>query len=451
MKRNRKIAIGAMLGAALLLPVPLASVGANAQVPQIDQLLRPNVMVIVTDDQREGLKVMDKTRAAFADDGVLYDNAFVTTPLCCPARASIMTGRYVHNHGVMSNGEEDWKDLDHTQTLQAHLHDAGYKTALFGKFLNHWPVTMDPPNFDEWALLPDVTGRLGYYGSDWNVNGSIEKIERYSTRYLSDTTVDFIETQEAADTEPWYVYLATGAAHRSFVAEPKYADAAVPRWSGNAAVFERNKSDKPSYVRNADFTFAEGKTLRKKQFRTLMSVDDMVGRIVSTIESLGEDTLILFTSDSGYMWGEHGLANKQVPYQQSIENVMWLRWPGHATGTTDERIVSNVDIAPTIAAATGITIQTDGHDLMDASWSRDRILLEYFGDDHAPTIPLWASTWTPEGQYIEYYSAAGDLIDREYYDLMADPWQLTNLKSPPDPSWRTRLSADRSCSGPTCP
>jgi arylsulfatase A-like enzyme len=362
-----------------------------------------------------------------------------------------MTGRYVHNHGVMSNGEQDWKDLDHSQTIQAYLDEQGYHTALFGKLMNHWPIEMDPPNFDEWALLPDVTGRLGYYGSDWNVNGTIKKIARYSTRYLADTTVGFIENREAADDDPWYVYLATGAAHRSFVAEPKYETAPVPRWKGNPAVFEKNKSDKPSYVRNADVTFKEGRSLRKRQFRTLMSVDDMVGRIVSTVETLEEDTLILYTSDSGYMWGEHGLANKQVPYEQSIENVMWLRWPGHTSGTADDRLVSNVDIVPTIAAAAGFSVESDGRDLLDDSWTRDRILLEYFGDDNAPSIPRWASTWTTSGQYIEYYRANGELLDREYYDLIADPWQLRNLRSPPDATWATRLASDRQCSGVTCP
>jgi arylsulfatase A-like enzyme len=451
MKSMRKrVAVGAVV-AAICVPVTLVSLTACAQTQVLDEPTKPNVIVIVTDDQREGLEVMPKTSAAFADDGTYYSNAFVTTPLCCPARASIMTGKYVHNHGVLSNGERDWKDLDHSETIQRYLRDAGYRTALFGKFLNHWPVEMDPPNFDEWALLPDVTGRLGYYGSDWNINGTINKISRYSTRYLSDTTVSFIEDQEASDDQPWYVYLATGAAHRSFVAEPKYADAPVPGWDGNPAVFEQDKSDKPSYVRNAGLTFREGKAARKKQLRTLMSVDEMIGRIVETVDSLREDTLILFTSDSGYMWGEHGLSNKQVPYVQSIEDVMWLRWPDHATGTQDERIVSNVDIVPTIAAAAGLSLSTDGRDLLDDSWDRDRILLEYFGDDNAPTIPRWASTWTPDGQYIEYYSPTGAVVDREYYDLIADPWQLTNLKSPPDPTWRTRLTADRGCSGATCP
>lgn len=449
MPRNRKWTQGLLLAGVLCLPVPLASVRAAAQTPALDPP-KPNVIVIVTDDQREGLEVMPKTRAAI-DEGRAYPRSFVTTPLCCPARASIMTGLYVHNHGVMSNGEQDWKDLDHSETIQRYLHDAGYRTALFGKFLNHWPVSMNPPNFDEWALLPDVTGRLGYYGSDWNLNGTVRKISRYSTDFLADTTVSFIQGQEETEDDPWYVYLATGAAHRSFVAEPKYANAPVPRWKGNPAVFEKNKKDKPSYVRNADFTFAEGKSVRTKQYRTLMSVDDMIGQIIATIDSLDEDTLILFTSDSGYAWGEHGLTNKQVPYEESIANVMWLRWPSHASATTDTRIVSNVDIAPTIAAAAGLTLTADGRNLLDESWTRDRMLLEYFGDDHAPSIPRWASTWTPEGQYVEYYGASNEVTFREYYDLIGDPWQLRNLKAPPNGTWRSRLTADRQCSGATCP
>lgn len=443
--------MAAVVSAAILLPLAVIGGGAQAQVPLLDQAAKPNVIVIVTDDQREGLQVMDKTQAAMVDEGRTFENAFVTTPLCCPARASIMTGRYVHNHGVMSNGEDDWRDLDQSQTVQAYLDAAGYRTALFGKFLNHWPVRTDPPHFDEWALLPDVTGRLGYYGSNWNVDGTIKKISRYSTTYLSDKTVGFIQDQETTDDEPWYVYLATGAAHRSFVAEPRYADAPVPRWRGNPAVFEKDTSDKPAYVRKADFTFEEGRAIRKRQFRTLMSVDDMVARIIDTVDSLGEDTLILYTSDSGYMWGEHGLAHKQVPYEQSVANMMWIRWAGRTAGTTDDRIVSNIDIVPTIASAAGLSIGTDGRDLLDESWTRDRMLLEYFGDDNAPGIPRWASTWTPEGQYIEYYGPGGDLIDREYYDLLVDPWQLKNLDRPPDTTWGARLAADRRCSEATCP
>lgn len=451
LRGRRKTVRSCVAAMTLLLPAPLASRTAVAQDP-LDQLSAPpNVIVIVTDDQRGGIEVMPQTERRFVDEGRNYPNALVTTPLCCPARASIMTGRYVHNHGVLSNGEDDWADLDHEQTIQHHLDQAGYHTALFGKFLNHWPIQSRPPGFDEWALLPDVTGRLGYYGSEWNVNGDIRRIHRYSTDYLADKASAFINARESADDEPWYMYIATGAAHRSFVAEPDYADAPVPRWRGNPAVFEKDRSDKPSYVRNSHHTFEEGRLVRKKQFRTLMSVDDMVGRVLSTTESLGEDTLTIYISDSGYMWGEHGLANKQVPYEESVAIPMWLRWPDNVPESSDERIAANIDVAPTIAAAAGITMDTDGRDLLDSSWARDRLLLEYFGDDNAPSIPLWSSTWTPDGQYIEYYSASGNVIDREYYDLIADPWQLRNVGSPPDTTWRTRLTTDRQCSGTTCP
>ena len=435
----------------LLLPAPLVTRTAGAHTPLDQPVDKPNVIVIVTDDQRGGIEVMPETERRFVDEGRSYPNALVTTPLCCPARASIMTGRYVHNHGVLSNGEDDWRDLDHDQTIQHLLHEAGYHTALFGKFLNHWPIQSAPPGFDEWAVLPDVTGRLGYYGSEWNVNGDIKRVHRYSTDYLTDKATRFISDRETTDDEPWYMYIATGAAHRSFVAEPAYSDAPVPRWRGNPAVFEKDRSDKPSYVRSSHHSFKEGQQVRKKQFRTLMSVDDLVGRVVAATESLAEDTLMIYVSDSGYMWGEHGLANKQVPYEESVAIPMWLRWTDDVAGSSDDRIASNIDIAPTIAAAAGVTIDADGKDLLDPSWARDRLLLEYFGDDNAPSIPRWASTWTRDGQYVEYYNASGDVIDREYYNLLVDPWQLSNAGSPPDSTWRARLTADRQCSETTCP
>lgn len=443
--RNGGLLLAAAALPLLLLPGP--SAGQIGQVPG----QRPNVIVIVTDDQREGLEVMPSTNELFVEEGVDFPNAFVTTPLCCPARASIMTGRYVHNHGVLSNGENDWRDLDESDTIQAKLDSAGYRTALLGKFLNHWPTTRVPEHFDEWWLLPDVVGRTGYYGATWNVNGSLQKIDTYSTTYLRRNAVEFIESSESVDNDPFYMYIAVAAAHRSFVPEPRYEGAPVPRWEGNPAVFETNKRDKPAYVRHSDFSFKEGKRRRAAQFRTLMSVDDMVGAINNALEANGEqNTLAILVSDSGYLWGEHGLTNKQVPYEQSVKMPMMLRWPGHGPDD-DERLVTNVDIAPTIYAAAGVSGATDGRNLLDRTWNRDRIHLEYFGDPNAPAIPRWASTWTPSGQYVEYYGQGASPSFIEYYDLFGDPWQLRNIKAAPNNTWATRLRADRSCSGSSCP
>jgi arylsulfatase A-like enzyme len=216
-------------------------------------------------------------------------------------------------------------------------------------------------------------------------------------------------------------------------------------------VFEKDRSDKPSYVRNGSFSYKEGRARRAAQMRTLMSVDDMVEAIFTALEAAGEEnTLVIFVSDSGYLWGEHGLTNKQVPYEESIRMPMMLRWPGHASGP-DDRLVTNVDIAPTIYAAAGISSTTDGRDLLDSSWTRDHIHLEYFGDPNAPSIPRWASTWTPGGQYVEYFGAGAAVTFREYYDLTTDPWQLRNVRRPPDDSWALRLEADRRCVGTSCP
>ncbi|MGH2756569.1 MAG: sulfatase family protein [Actinomycetota bacterium] len=441
-------AIVALLGIA----ASITMVGATAAPTIPLQATTPNIILIVTDDQRDGLGVMPTTRRLFVDEGKNFPRAFVTTPLCCPARASIMTGRYVHNHGVLSNGVDDWEQFVESDSIQAQLQGAGYRTALFGKLLNHWPQSRDPAHFDTWALLPDVAGRTGYYGATWNLDGEQKKVNTYSTSFLEQKATSFIGSSEVDDAKPFYMYIATAAAHRSFVPEPKYEGASVPRWRGNRAVFEKDRSDKPSYVRNASFSFADGKARRAAQLRTLMSVDDMIEGIFEALEAAGEqDTLVIFVSDSGYLWGEHGLTNKQVPYEESIRMPMMLRWPGHSSGA-DDRLVTNVDIAPTIYAAAGVSKATDGRDLLDLSWTRDHIHLEYFGDPNAPSIPRWFSTWTPEGQYVEYFGAGAAVTFREYYDLITDPWQLENLKRPPDASsWELRLNADRRCVETSCP
>jgi len=162
-----------------------------------------------------------------------------------------------------------------------------------------------------------------------------------------------------------------------------------------------------------------------------MSIDDLVQRLYNKMTLLDErrTTLAFFLSDNGYLWGQHGLINKRYPYSRSIRIPMFARWPGHLRpGRIDARMVANVDLAPTILQAAGLRPDPahpmDGRSLL-APHRRDRMLLEYFDDDTIAT-PTWASTVTPSEQYIEYYEGDGQVKFREYYDLLSDPYQLSN-------------------------
>lgn len=437
----------------LLLLLTAATPNDSLNLAPLEPGSPPNILLILTDDQREGLEVMPSTQNLFGTQGRTFTNAFATTPLCCPSRSSILTGKYAHNHGVRSNGLDDWRALDHSTTIERYLHDAGYRTAIYGKFLNNWPVRKDPPYFDSWAVIPKVFGRRAYYDSEWNVNGRVKRVGTYATHFIQSKGLRFLQTSESNDAQPWFLFLSLTAPHAEFTPEPIYENAPVPKWDGNPAVSESDRSDKPAYVRAFNETLKEGAAARRGQLRTLMSVDDLVEQVLGELDTLGEDnTLAIYLSDNGYFWSEHKLPAKGAPYLQSVRVPLFLRWEEQINGSSlDERLVANIDVAPTIMAAAGLSFAADGRDLLDTTWSRDRMLLEYWIDPYSPTIPRWASTLTGSGQYIEYYNDAGDMSFREFYDLKADPWQLTNLRKPPDASWADRLQRDRRCAQSTCP
>src|SRR5918996_113082 len=177
----------------------------------------PNVLVIVTDDQRTGTMVaMPKTLQWLGNGGVTFDQAYVTTPSCCPSRASIFSGRYVHNHGVRQQGLGS--NLDQRTTLQRYLRDAGYRTAMAGKFLNRWPLDRPPPYFDRFA---QANG--GYYDQVWDVDGWVRRVPDYSTSFIGDRALEYLAGFERDDARPWFLYLAPFAPHDPRVPERRYA------------------------------------------------------------------------------------------------------------------------------------------------------------------------------------------------------------------------------------
>jgi arylsulfatase A-like enzyme len=411
----------------------------------------------VTDDQRAArtLSVMPSTRRFFARGGTLFANAFATTPLCCPSRASILSGRYAHNHGVTRNEFGGRLDADHA--LPAYLRAAGYRTAISGKYLQGVPLDADPPNFDRWD-----TFNWGYFDRTHNVNGSLELVESYSTRHVGNFAVQSLRRFERSDGQPWFLYVAPNAPHDPFAASDKYRGTPLPERSHEQVKLERDRSDKPAFVRAERFGRAKGHRIMKRQLRTLLSVDDMVARVARTLRALGEtrETLAFFMSDNGYLLGEHGLFGKRLPYEPSVRIPLLMRWAGQIpAGTVSERLVANIDVAPTVLEAAGIEpgATVDGVSLLRNS-KREGLLLEQI-EKRRRSLPGWAAIRTPSSIYVEYYGHDQEsVLFREHYDLGTDPHQLRNTLADDDPAndararaLRVRLREIRACTGAGCP
>ena len=424
----------------------------------------PNVLIIITDDQSLGMmRVMPKTVRYFGRGGERFTHFFDTTPVCCPSRASVFTGRYAHNHHVLTL--QDGNRLAQGTTIQRYLEEAGYQTAMAGKYLNLWDIARPPPYFTKWALFDG-----GYYNKRFNVNGRVRRIKTYSTAFIANQSLRFLSDFRNNGARPWFLYVAPYAPHSSFQVAPKYKGAPVPLWHKSPAVREKNLSDKPPYIRRLHESARRAGIIRRERLRTLMSVDDLVGRIFSTLHKLGEDrnTLAFFLSDNGWLNREHGFIGKRPPYLGSVEVPFYIRWPGHVpAGASDSRLAGNIDIMPTILQATGLRARdvVDGRSLLEASPWRSRLLLEQWKErgrvvtaERGAKVPDWASTVTRAYQYIEYYGRGGKTTFREYYDLRTDPWQLHNLlgdrtrvNDPNVAALSRQLHRDKSCAGASCP
>jgi arylsulfatase A-like enzyme len=439
---------------------------------------QPNVLLIMTDDQRlDGtMAVMPKTRHWFGSYGTAFPEGYVTTPLCCPGRAGFYSGRYAHNNGVYHNSSVG--NLDSNATLQRYLHDAGYLTGLVGKFFNEWNLWLAPPFFDRYSM---IGGFEANYYPTVNDQGTIKSLAEptpyYVTHFVKDRAVDFITRSESDDRRPWFLVVTPTAPHMPATPEPKYVDAPVPDQDRHESYYEADLTDKPDWLRQMRTLPENVEAIRKNQLRSLMSVDDMVDRIFTELVRRGEEqnTLAFFVSDNGFLWGEHTMRQKGQPYTEAIKVPFFGRWPSHRSllprGAIDDRIVANIDVAPTVMEATGTALPPDappmdGVSLLDRSSRRDRLLTEFYAlGARSKVIPPWASIRTPAYHYIEYYQEDGvtplawsdGTPVREYYDLLNDPYEVTNLLHDGDPSNDPNTSAiaiklqrERLCSGSNC-
>jgi arylsulfatase A-like enzyme len=431
--------------------------------PAVAPADEPNILVIVTDDQRpKPLRTMPKTKRWFIDGGRRYSHAVAVNPVCCPSRASIFTGLYSHNNGVRTN--EDVGKFDEDMAVHKRLQGAGYRTYIVGKYLNDWDISKAPKNYNRWAIFNDALQGPGnnlYRNETWNVNGKVDQKPTYTTRLIGRYALRFLDHSERSDGRPWIMYLFPFAPHEPFSPARKHSDARVGSWGGNPAVFASRK-DKPSWVRFYDGNLSDGKEIRRGQLRTLMSVDDMVGKVMRALGEKGErsDTLAIYTADNGLHWAEHGLLTKRFPYKPSYRVPMMLRWPGVIEpGTKQRKIVANIDIGPTALLAAGRPLTSiDGKPIV-TSPARDRLLLESFFREKQPDdLPTWKATLTHDYQYTEYYNESGKMIFREYFNLKKDPFQLNNLlrdgnpNNNPNPAGLSAtLKDDRNCDGIECP
>jgi N-acetylglucosamine-6-sulfatase len=438
---------------------------------------RPNIVFILTDDlDVASVSKVPSLKGYMADKGMTFDNAFVTYPLCCPSRATILTGQYPHNHLVRSNGPpiggfKTFRELGRERsTLATWLDDAGYETALFGKYLNGYGNIGSnhvPPGWDEWY------GAVG--ATQLNQNGQLVTYEgdTYLDDALSGLAQDFVRRQERQDA-PFFMYLSVHAPHApakpALRYEELYEGMRAPR---TPSFNEADVSDKPGWIRELSLDPAEEKHidgLYRNRLKTMAAVGEMIGGLLRTLEQTGklDNTYIVLTSDNGFHMGQHRLElGKQAPYEEDIRVPLMIRGPGVPAGVSRDEMVLNNDFAPTFADLAGLPPpdSVDGRSfvsLLDkaqgndpASW-RTAFEVRHWDDqnDHAPyeavtPAPPYRAVRTQRYMYVEYESG-----EHELYDLRKDPYELRNLYDSADPDLiselDSRLEELGDCAGKGC-
>jgi N-acetylglucosamine-6-sulfatase len=409
---------------------------------------RLNVVLILSDDERsDGTAVMKNTQALLADHGMTFTDTHVTTSMCGPSRASILTGQYAHHTGVVDNfGAHAYPAFkDESDDLPVWMQEAGYDTALVGKYINGYTGAAGqhkiPPGWDDWQVMDSIPMEA-YYNYSINDNGSLvhygKKPSDYSTTVLTHKAVHFIQGAQ----HPFFLYFAPVAPHLPAIPAPRdrgKLENIAPIHS--PAFNQRNIGKEPWRFWHKGLLSAAAQLyinhVRIRQEESLLALDRSVRSVVQALKERHElnRTVILYTSDNGFLWGEHRLGGKIWPYEESTHVPLIIRTPWTHEAERNNQPVLNIDLASTISELAGVkpALPQDGRSLVpflhdeQVPW-RHAFLEEYLGKDllRQGGPPPYEAVQTRRNLYVEYKNGW-----RELYDLTNDPWELDNLAGDP--------------------
>ena len=427
----------------------LASSALAAQAPK-----PRNIIFILTDDHRydamsflKGQSFLETPHLdAMAANGVHAPNAFVTTALCSPSRASILTGQYAHKHRVVDNDNPIPAGTTYfPQLLQS---QAKYQTGFFGKWHMGGVGDEPQPGFDRWVSFRGQ-GTYNPTRNGLNIDGAHVPQKGYITDELTDYAIDWLDKTDA--TRPFFMYLSHKAVHAEFEPAPRHKG----KFAGKKFVYPKSyaaptaEQDQPAWVRNQrnswhGVEYPYHSTLKIDEYyqryaETLCGVDDSVGRVMDWLrkKNLLESTLVIYMGDNGFAFGEHGLIDKRTAYEESMRVPMLLQCPElFGRGKKLNEVVANIDIAPTCLEAAGLraTPIMQGRSFLglaqgkQTEW-RDGLLYEYYWERAFPQTPTMHALRTDRYKYIRYQGLWD--VD-ELYDLQNDPLEMRNLINSPD-------------------
>lgn len=436
--------------------------------------LRPNIVLIVTDDQRwdtlddahtrDGMPAMAAVMDRLAGSGVRFGQSFVTTPVCTPSRGSLLTGQLAHRSGLKRNIlalNEPAALADHS-TLATWLHDAGYRTGHYGKYMNFYHSLRlqkgglyVPPGWDDWRVFDANSG--GRYQSYTMVENDRlvaydEAEANYSTDVIADQALRFID-EAIASGDPFFVLWSPEAPHYPMIPAARHEGLFLPFGVlsplDTPSYFEEDVSDKPAWIRAltpySELAALAVEVIRIRQLQMLQSVDEFVDDLMDRLEASGVagDTIVVFTSDNGFTWAEHRWVGKACTYEACLRVPLVVRYPRLAPlPRADDALALNIDLAPTLAELAGAEppIDRDGRSLVRTLDGTERdppetFHFESFAGTRFSFVGIREARWK-----FSEYAITGE---RELYDLLEDPYELENLASDPDQAARVQAFRER--------